>query len=94
MEILKNILDVINEYYHVFIIIICVGLFVLNVVKPSKKADLVRVLDLVNKAEELFPDSGSGASKLAYVISKCSDLDPSRVVDLVNQILDSPERKN
>lgn len=90
---IDSILDFINQYYHVFILILCVGLFVLNLVKPSKKSELVRVLDLVNKAEELFPQPGSGAIKLAYVIKNLSDIDPERVVELVDKVLSSPEKK-
>lgn len=92
-ELLKNILDFVNEYYHVFILIIVIGLFVLSVIKPSKKSDFDRVFYYVNKAEELFPESGNGAVKLAYVIKQCADLDPNHVAELVDKVLSSPEKK-
>lgn len=93
MDILKNILDFVNAYYHVFILIIVFGLFVMTLVKPNKKSDFVRVFEYVNKAEELFPEPGSGAIKLAWVIKQMSDVDPAKVVELVNKVLDSPEKK-
>lgn len=93
MDIFKQILDFINAYYHVFIIILCVGLFVLTLVKPNKKSDIARVIEYVNKAEELFPEPGSGAIKLAYVIKQLSDIDPTQVIKLVDEVLSSPEKK-
>lgn len=93
MDIFKQVLDFINSYYHVFIIILCVGLFVLTLVKPNKKSDIARVIEYVNKAEELFPEPGSGAIKLAYVIKQLSDIDPTQVIKLVDEVLSSPEKK-
>ena len=88
-----KILDFINEYYHVMIVFIMVIMLVIACFKPNKKNDFMRVFKLVNKAEELFPEPGSGATKLAYVISQLKDLDTEYVINAVDEILSSPEKK-
>lgn len=91
---IENILNFINQYYHVFILILLLGAFLLSFCKKSsQKSDFVRVFDMVNKAEQLFPESGSGAVKLAYVIKQLSDIDPDKVIKLVDEVLSSPEKK-
>lgn len=90
---IENILKYINEYYHVFILIILIGAFILSLFRKTTKSDFVRVFDMVNKAEELFPEPGSGAVKLAYVISQLKDIDPNTVIKLVDEVLSSPEKK-
>lgn len=89
-----QILGFINEYYHVFILGLLLICFVTSLIrKGHTKSDFVRVFELVNQAEEMFPEPGSGAAKLAYVIGQLKDLDPYKVVKLVDEILSSPEKK-
>ena len=90
---IENILKYINEYYHVFILIILIGAFILSLFRKNTKSDFVRVFDMVNKAENLFPEPGSGAVKLAYVISQLKDIEPDKVIKLVDEVLSSPEKK-
>ena len=88
------ILDFIEKYYHVFILILLLVAFIVSLFRNKKTgSDFVRVFDMVNKAEQLFPESGSGAVKLAYVIKHLSDLDPNYVCQLVDEVLSSPEKK-
>ena len=92
---IQNLLDFINEYYHVFILILLIGTFLVSFLKNNTKkdTDFIRVFDMVNKAESLFPEPGSGAAKLAYVISQLKDIDTDKVIKLVDEVLSSPEKK-
>lgn len=92
-EIFNLVLDFINEYYHVFIVVLLLITFVVSLFRRNSKSDFVRVFDMVNKAEQLFPEPGSGAIKLAYVIKQLSDIDPNKVIKLVDEVLSSPEKK-
>ena len=91
---IELILEFVNEYYHVFILLILFGAFIVSLFKnKSKKSDFIRIFDMVNKAEELFPQPGSGSVKLAYVIKQLTDIDPDKVIETVEKILASPEKK-
>ena len=91
---INQILDFIDQYYHVFIIVILFLAFFISLFrKGSSKSDFIRVFEMVNKAEKLFPQPGSGAVKLSYVISQLKDLDPYYVIKTVDEVLSSPEKK-
>lgn len=94
-DLVNNIFDFVNEYYHVFILLLLILTLFVSLFKNNgkKSGDFERVFDLVNKAEQLFPESGSGAVKLAYVIKNLPDLDPNNVIKLVDEVLSSPEKK-
>lgn len=92
-DILLQILDYINEYYHVLIVFLCLAMFIASLFKSNKKSDFIRIFKLVNKAEELFPERGSGPVKLAWVISQAKDLDTDFVINTVDEVLSSPEKK-
>ena len=92
-DIIQLVLNFINDYYHVFIVLLLLITMLVSFFRKSNKSDFVRVFDMVNKAEQLFPEPGSGAVKLSYVISKLSDIDPERVIKLVDEVLSSPEKK-
>jgi len=93
MNYIKFIVDFINQYYHVLIFILIFISFLVVLFKPSKKADFLRVFKAVNKAEELFPERNSGAVKLAWVINQLKDIDANKVIDMVDEVLASPEAK-
>ena len=89
-----QILDFLNQYYRVIMLVLfLIGVVILFFKKGHTKSDFMRVFELVNKAEELFPEPGSGAAKLAYVIGQLKDLDPYNVVKMVDEVLSSPEKK-
>lgn len=92
-EIFNLVLDFINDYYHVFIVLLLLITMIVSLFKSKPKSDFVRVFDMVNKAEQLFPEPGSGAVKLAYVIKQLSDIDSNKVIKLVDEVLSSPEKK-
>lgn len=94
-DLINSIFDFVNQYYHVFILVLLILALFVSIFKNNGKKSGVfeRVFEYVNKAEELFPESGSGAIKLAWVIKQMSDVDPAKVVELVNKVLDSPEKK-
>ena len=94
-DLISSIFDFVNEYYHVFILVLLLCTIFISLFKNNghKTGDFERVFDLVNKAEQLFPEAGSGAVKLAYVIKNLPDLDPNNVIKLVDEVLSSPEKK-
>ena len=92
-DIFHLVLNFINDYYHVFIVVLLLFTMIVSLFRKNNKSDFVRVFDMVNKAEQLFPKPGSGAIKLAYVIKQLSDIDPNKVIKLVDEVLSSPEKK-
>lgn len=92
-DIFYLVLNFINQYYRVFIVLLLLITMIVSLFKSKPKSDFVRVFDMVNKAEQLFPEPGTGAVKLAYVIKQLSDLDPNKVIKLVDEVLSSPEKK-
>lgn len=92
-EIVLKIVELLNNYYHLIILFMVFILFIISLFKPSKKSDFIRVFKLVNKAEKLFPERNSGAVKLAYVIKNLPDIDTNKVIELVDEILQSPQAK-
>ena len=92
-EFILKVFDFITEYYHVFIVFIALVLFIRSLFTKSQKNDFVRVFKAVCEAEEKFPDHGTGAVKLAYVIKQLSDLPTEYVINTVDDVLSSPEKK-
>lgn len=94
---MTDILNFLNEYWYLILGIFYLITLVINIISACKyktSLNLVQfkeIFDLVNEAEVKFPDSGSGAQKLAYVINK-SSVASDTVIKLVNLILDSPEK--
>lgn len=93
-----NILNFLNDYWLVILAVFYLITLVINVISAFKyktSINLVQfkeIFDLVNEAESKFPESGTGAQKLAYVISKAS-IKTKDVINLVEMILNSPEKK-
>lgn len=93
-EIVSNILDFINLYYKPLIIIIFIIFGIIGLcTKKGTQKDFLQVFNAVMEAEHSFPEAGSGAVKLAYVINKCSNLKEKYVISTVEEILSSPEKK-
>lgn len=94
IDLIYKILDFINNYYKVIIIVM---FFIFSVIalctKKGTQKDFLQVFNAVMEAEKTFPESGSGAVKLAYVINACSNLKEKYVVSTVEEILSSPEKK-
>ena len=94
LEIISKILDFINIYYKAIIIIILVVSVVISLcTKKGTTKDFLQVFNAVLEAEKTFPEAGSGAVKLAFVINKCKNLKENYVVNTVEEILSSPEKK-
>lgn len=93
-EIISNILDFINLYYKPIIVIIFTLFGIIGLcTKKGTQKDFLQVFNAVMEAEKTFPESGSGAVKLAYVINKCKNLKENYVLSTVEEILSSPEKK-
>ena len=94
MDLIYKILDFINIYYKPLILgfFVIFGLISLCTKKGTQK-DFIQVFNAVMEAEKMFPESGKGAVKLAYVINSCKNLKERYVVSTVEEILSSPEKK-
>lgn len=93
-EIIFKILDFINLYYKVIIIFILALSMIISIcTKKGTTKDFLQVFNAVLEAEKTFPEPGSGAVKLAYVINSCKNLKEKYVVSTVEEILSSPEKK-
>nr|QXN72852.1 MAG: hypothetical protein [Microvirus sp.] len=93
-EIISNILEFINLYYKPIIIVIFIVFGIIGLcTKKGTQKDFLQVFNAVMEAENTFPQAGSGSIKLAYVINKCSNLKKNYVVNTVEEILSSPEKK-
>lgn len=94
---LRLILDFSKEYYQpILLFFFIIGLIITKSNnKQGKKKDnaFIRIFNAVNEAEKKYPERGSGALKLAYVFSKCFDLDADYVNKTVEEILSSPQKK-
>lgn len=76
-----------------YVITIVINIYASKKYKTSLNlVQFKEIFDLVKEAEQLFPGSGRGAEKLSYVISK-STIASQTVVELVDLILSSPEKK-
>ena len=94
IDLIYKIFDFINNYYKVIIIVMFFFFSIISLcTKKGTSKDFLQVFNAVLEAEKTFPESGSGAVKLAYVINKCKGLKESYVVSTVEEILSSPEKK-
>lgn len=95
---MTEVLSFLNDYWYLLLGVFYIITLVINIISAFKyktSINLVQfkeIFDLVNEAEQKFPESGSGAQKLAYVISKAS-IKSTDVIKLVEMVLNSPEEK-
>lgn len=91
------VLNFCKEYYQpILLFFFILGLIITSSKnKQGKKKDnaFIRIFKAVCEAEKKYPEHGSGALKLAYVFSKCFDLDADYVNETVEEILSSPQKK-
>lgn len=92
------ILNFLNQYWLLILGAFYLITLIVNVIcafRYKTSLNLVQfkeIFDLVKEAESKFPDHGTGAQKLAYVISKAS-IKSKDVINLVELVLSSPEKK-
>lgn len=95
---MTEVLSFLNDYWYLLLGVFYIITLVINIISAFKyktSINLVQfkeIFDLVNEAEQKFPEPGSGAQKLAYVISKAS-IKSTDVIKLVEMVLNSPEEK-